>query len=147
MTSTQTTPCKRLIIPISSNNEFYSETADYAIIDLNEKLIERIKALSAAVCDLKVYKVSEFNYDCEFYTVDWEADPDNGKVALSDFDGRMECNTLNVTDTNFFWSGLYRHTDVRWETESVPLTALDDPDILDLRESQSATPSNAGGEA
>ena len=125
---------KRLIIPVHSNSEFFPETADYAIIDLDVKLIERIKALSAAVRDLKVYRVSEFNYACEFNSVDWDADSDNGKVPLIEFEGRMECNTLNVTDDNFYWSGLYKHTDVRWETESVPLAALDDPAVCDERE-------------
>lgn len=129
-----TTQSKRLIIPVHSNSEFYSETADYAIIDLDVKLIERIKALSAAVRELKAYKVSEFNYDCEFKAADWDTDPDNGKVPLIDFEGRMECNTLNVTDDNFYWSGLYKHTDVRWETESVPIEALDNPAVYDERE-------------
>lgn len=142
-----TTQSKRLIIPVHSNSELFSETADYAIIDLDVKLIERIKALSAAVRDLKVYRVSEFNYACEFKTADWDADSDNGKVSLIEFEGRMECNTLNVTDDDFYWSGLYKHTDVRWETESVPLEALDDPDVYDERESLGAGPQLTGGEA
>lgn len=125
---------KRLIIPVHSNSEFFPETADYTIIDLDAKLIGRIKALSAAVRDLKVYKVSEFNYHCEFKAADWDTEADNGKVPLIEFEGRMECNTLNVTDDNFYWSGLYKHTDVRWETESVPLAALDDPAVHDKRE-------------
>jgi len=46
----------------------------------------------------------------------------------------MECNTLNVTDDDFFWSGYYKHTDVRWETDTVRLAVLDEPDIHDVRE-------------
>ena len=46
----------------------------------------------------------------------------------------MECNTLNVTDTGFYWSGLYKHTDVRWSTDTVPLTALDETGDFDQRE-------------
>ena len=125
---------KRLIIPINSNSEFFSKTADYAIFDLDANFIERIKTLSAAIRDLKVYKISEFNYACEFKAVDWDADPDKGKVALIEFEGRMECYTLNVTEDDFYWSGLYKHTDVRWETESVPLAALDDSTVHDKRE-------------
>jgi hypothetical protein len=131
---TDTTPGKRLIIPVHDNSEFFSDNADYAFIDLGSAAIERIKALSAAVRDLKVYKVSEFNYDCDFMTADWDAKPDNGKVRLKEFEGRMECNTLNVTDDDFFWSGLYKHTDIRWETDSVRLAVLDEPDIHDERE-------------
>ena len=131
---TDTTPEKRLIIPVHDNSEFFSENADYAIIDLDAATIERIKTLSAAVRDLKVYKVSEFNCGCDFMTADWDAEPDNGKVKLKEFEGRMECNTLNVTDDDFFWSGYYKHTDVRWETDTVRLAVLDEPDTHDERE-------------
>ena len=65
---------------------------------------------------------------------DYEADPENGKVAMKEFEGRTECNTLNVTDNDFFWSGYYKHTSVRWESASVPLTALDKDGDYDQRE-------------
>ena len=131
---TDTTPEKRLIIPINDNSEFFSENADYAIIELDATLIERIKTLAAAVRDLNVYKVAEFNYYCDFMTADWDAEPDNGKVALKEFEERMECNTLNVTDSDFFWSGFYKHTDIGWETGTVALAVLDEPDVHDERE-------------
>lgn len=135
---TETTPAKRLIIPVHDNSEFFSDNADYAIIDLDAATIERIKALSAAVRYLKVYKVSEFDNDCDFMTADWDAEPDNGKVALKEFEGRMECNTLNVTDDDFFWSGYYKHSDIRWETDTVRLAVLDEPDTHDERETCTA---------
>ncbi len=131
---TDTTPAKRLIIPVHDNSEFFSDNADYAIIDLDAATIERIKTLSAVVRELKVYKISEFDNDCDFMSTDWDAEPDNGKVRLKEFEGRMECNTLNVTDDDFFWSGYYKHTDVRWETDTVRLAVLDEPDIHDERE-------------
>ena len=135
---TETTPAKRLIIPVHDNSEFFSDNADYAIIDLDAVTIERIKALSAAVRALKVYKVSEFDNDCDFMTADWDAEPDNGKVALKEFEGRMECNTLNVTDDDFFWSGYYKHSDIRWETDTIRLAVLDEPDTHDERETCTA---------
>jgi hypothetical protein len=125
---------KRLIIPVHDNSEFFSDNADYAVIDLDAGLIERIKKLGVVVRQMEAYKISEFNYACDFRTADWDAEPDNGKVALKEFEGRMECSTLNVTDSDFFWSGYYRHTDIRWETDTVLLTALDEPGIHDERD-------------
>jgi len=125
---------KRLILTISDNSEFFSETADYALIELGAREIGRIRQLAAAVRELEVYRISEFNYACDFKVADYEADPEDGKVALGEFTGRMECNTLNVTDCSFFWSGLYRNTSVRWETDSFPLMALDDASDYDQRE-------------
>jgi hypothetical protein len=83
---------------------------------------------------MEVCRISEFNYDCAFMAADYEADPENGKVALKEFEGRTECNTLNVTDNDFFWSGYYKHTSVRWESASVSLEVLKEDGDYDLRE-------------
>lgn len=128
---------KKLTIKVRTNADFFDKTADYAVIELNETAIERIKALTTAVQDLKVYKVSEFNNACDFEVVDWDAEPENGKVVLKEFEGRMECCTLNVTDNDFFWSGVYKHTEIRWETTSVPLTVLDEAGDFDEQETVS----------
>ena len=56
---TDTTPEKRLIIPVHDNSEFFSDNADYAVIDLDATLIERIKKLSVVVRQMKAYKISE----------------------------------------------------------------------------------------
>ncbi|QSV45458.1 hypothetical protein [Geobacter benzoatilyticus] len=125
---------KKLIIPISDNSEFFSDAADYAVIGLNTENVERIRKLSVVVRQMKVYRISEFNYDCDFMVADYEAEPENGKVAMKEFEGRMECNTLNVTDNDFFWSGYYKHTSVRWESASVPLSVLKEPGDFDQRE-------------
>ena len=125
---------KKLIIPISDNSEFFAEAADYAVIELSAESSDRIRKLSVVVRQMKVYRISEFNYDCDFMVADYEADPENGKVAMREFEGRMECNTLNVTDNNFFWSGYYKHTSVRWESASVPLSVLKEDGDYDQRE-------------
>ncbi len=127
-------PYAKLIIAVSDNNEFFSEVADYAVVELSADLIAQIRKLSEAVRSLNVYKISEFNYHCDFMVADYDAAPENGKVALKEFAGRMECNLLNVTDTGFYWSGLYKHTDVRWSTDTVPIAALDEADDFDQRE-------------
>ena len=126
-------PCTKLIITVSDSSDFL-EVADYAVVELSADLIARIRKLSEAVRSLDVYRISEFNYHCDFMVADYDADPENGKVALKEFEGRVECNTLNVTDTGFYWSGLYKHTDVRWSTDTVPLTALDEVGDFDQRE-------------
>ncbi len=125
---------KKLILPITDNNEFYADVGGYVAIGLDLEKKDRIRRLSAVVRDLDVYRISAFDCDCEFLITDYEADPKNGKVAVMEFKGRMECTTLNVTDSDFHWSGYYRHTSVRWESESVPLSVLDEEGEYDLRE-------------
>ncbi len=137
-------PCPRLIISISDNSDFFP-CADYAVIELTPASIERIRKLAVVVQQMKVYRISEFNYDAEFMVADYEADPDDGKVALKEFEGRMECTMLNVTESGCYWSGLYRHTDIRWESDTIPLTVLKEPGTYDLREKTWASASDKGG--
>lgn len=125
---------KKLFIPISTSDEFQGKTADYSEVELSVKGISRIKQLSKAVKNLQAYKIVEFDFSCAFMVIDWEDAPENGKVALKEFEGSMELIMLNVTDTGFYWSGVYKHTDVRWSTATVPLTVLDEPGDHDLRE-------------
>ena len=124
---------KKLILPLSDSSDFF-EAADFVVIELQADRIDRIRNLSAVVRDLAVYRISEFNYDCEFMVADYEVDSEHGKVALKEFEGRTECPTLNITDHDCYWSGYYKHTSVRWETASVPLTALAEDGDYDLRE-------------
>lgn len=130
----ETTGIKRLILALTDSSEFFADIADYAVIELDEPAINRIRALASAVRELQVYRIAEFNDVCDFVVADYDLDPENGKVAIREFEGRMECTLLNVTDCGFFWSGLYRHTSVRWETDTVPLTALDETMDYDQRE-------------
>jgi len=125
---------KRLILSLTDNNEFFSEAADYAVVELGAEEIRRIRQLSAAARYLGVFRICEFNHSCYFRVADYDAKPEDGRIALREFRGRMECSTLNVSDDDFYWSGLYRNTSVRWETDSVPLAALDDDGDLDQRE-------------
>lgn len=124
---------KKLILPVSDNSDFF-ESADYAVIELTANMRARIRKLSKAVRNLGVSRVSEFNYACVFMCADYDQEWDSGKVPLKEYQKGTECNFLNVTDTGFYWSGLYRHTDVRWSTETVMLTDLDDADDYDERE-------------
>ncbi len=124
---------KKLILPVSDNSDFF-ESADYAVIELTADMRARIRKLSKAVRRLGVSRVSEFNYACVLMCADYDQEWDSGKVPLKDYLKGTECNFLNVTETGFYWSGLYRHTDVRWSTDTVPLTALGDAYDYDERE-------------
>lgn len=124
---------KKLILPVSDNSDFF-ESADYAVIELTADMRARIRKLSKAVRRLGVSRVSEFNYACVLMCADYDQEWDSGKVPLKDYLKGTECNFLNVTDTGFYWSGLYRHTDVRWSTDTVLITDLGDPGDYDERE-------------
>jgi hypothetical protein len=39
-------------------------------------------------------------------------------------EGRSEIVQLNVDKTSFWWEGVFKHTDVRWETRLIPISLL-----------------------
>ncbi len=125
---------KKLIIPVHTYDEWFDGKPDYVVVELCQDRIRRIKEMAGTVRNLGVYKVVEFDYSCEHKVAAHDAEPDNGRVALSDFDGRMECETLNVTENSFFWSGYHKHTNIHWETESVIISELDTLEEIDQRD-------------
>ena len=106
----------KIAMSLSDSNEWYNDVAQGATVELFEAELREIRKLSEVCKQNDIYKVSRFENPLEFFDIDWETD------ERIEFDGRVECVTLNVTTTDFFWSGYYKHTNVRWETATVPIT-------------------------
>ena len=39
-------------------------------------------------------------------------------------DARIDCPQLYVNDTDFWWEGYFKHTNIKWDTSMIPLTFL-----------------------
>ena len=127
------------ILDVSIYNE-YATGPEVAVIQIGNELATRILRLAEAVKQLGVYKVSLFDYTPEYFVRDHESEDENAYKEPDDpCECRVECVTLNVTDSDFFWSGILKHTDIRFETDSVPLTDL-------IRAGFSINPANCGKE-
>lgn len=124
---------KKLIIKVNNPSDFEGDTADFAVVALSESAISRIKELAKAALSLGVYKVVEFDYSCDLKEAAYDQDLVDGKEPLKEDSTATDCDCLNVTTTDFFWSGYYKG-DARWETASIPLTVLDEPGDIDQRE-------------
>lgn len=77
---------------------------------------------------MNVYKLVEYNYEAEFVLRDEDLEEPDGPIItrepVSDDDKmmcRIECDTLNVTASGFFWRGYIKHTDFEIETETVSI--------------------------
>ena len=101
-------------VPVHAPSESW-DSPDYAVIELDTAAIKRIKQLARAVKDLKVAYIEEFDNTADLKT----GDPDN----LTDW-GRSECNMLKVSEEDFHYNGILKHTDITWETEGIPLKDL-----------------------
>lgn len=92
------------------------------VVELSARLVERICTLACAVRALKVYRVSEFNYDPVWHAgslptgvngdLSWEyAEEDLGGSC------RMDAVLLHVKEHGFYWSGYSKEDDLRYESE------------------------------
>lgn len=125
---------KKIITNINTFDEWFDDRADAAIIEICSDRIERIKKLAAACKELGVYKIAEFDYTPQIMANDYDHDgPLDEPGPLKEYEGRMECHMLNVTDSDFFWTGYYKHSDIRWETDTILLKELETLDELDMR--------------
>ncbi len=123
------------ILEVHIGSEF-DHGPEVAVVEITSTLEARIRQLAAAAKVLGVYKVSEFNGSLDFFLRDYDAEEEDGPIAYrtpEDEDEenacRVECVTLNVTANDYYWSGYVKHTNVRWETETVPLGPVESSDL------------------
>lgn len=121
----------RKILEVYIESEF-DHGPEVAVVEITEKLTARIRQLAMAAKALGAYKIAEFDCSPDFFLRDYEAEEEDGPIAYREPADeeeekalRVECVTLNVTPEDYFWSGLVKHTSIRWETEAVPLSDLD----------------------
>jgi hypothetical protein len=48
----------------------------------------------------------------------------DGCLVFKDAETRKDCVQLYVNDTDFWWTGLFKHTEIAWETALIPLAFL-----------------------
>ena len=115
------------ILEVYIGSEF-DHGPEVAVVEITSTLDARIRQLAAAAKVLGVYKISEFDASPAFFLRNYDAEGDDGSIAYrtpEDEDEenacRAECVTLNVTNDDYYWSGYVKHTNVRWETDTVPL--------------------------
>ena len=143
MTPSTEQPTKKIITPVSVCDDNYCGF-NYAIVNVDQDDIDRIRAMHAIVQDAKakvrngLYKLVAFDGDVTVMTEDSDAEKsDDGRIVLTEpdeYDRRIECVCLNVTDNEFFWTFYPKHTNIHCETDTYLISVLDTFDTIDDRE-------------
>jgi hypothetical protein len=126
----------KIISALHIGNDFVGLNA--ALLDLDDKLIEHIFALSLKAKEGQT--ISEFFNiptlgNSELFDEDDSGYFDTDKLtqALKDLnvfkegapeDTRSDVVELHVGKTDFYFEGVFKHTDTHWETRLIPLTFL-----------------------
>lgn len=96
-------------LEVICNNEF-SDAPSYAKIELSHKLVDRILALNKAVTEIDAIKISDWCPPDEW--LDYEE---------AVWDGRTECEMMNVYDTYVSWSAYIKNTSDLIEADTVTI--------------------------
>jgi hypothetical protein len=131
---------KKLILPVHCPTNDCVEF-DYAIVELSQSDIGKIRALSEVVKATKesvsdnVYRIKMFDHAVTVMQADYDAEPEDGKTPLREPEyGRIDCCALNVSDLDFHWSFYPKHGSDLCETSTVSISELDTFETLDERE-------------
>ncbi len=138
MSETQT---KTLIMPINTQDDYF-DGFDFAVVELSQSEMDRIRAMSDLVKSAKetihsgAYKIVAWDYVIRVMQTDSDSEElDDGRMPLKEPDDcRIDCPCLNVTDEDFFWSFYPKHTSVNYETSTMSIELLDNFDTVDARE-------------
>lgn len=109
----------KLTLDVHVHDEYF-DGPEKAIVEIDRKYVAHILELSKVVKNLKVYCIEEFDYSPEYFDVDY----DNEEKLIPNEDFRAEAVLLHITETNFYWGGLVKHTNIHWETGSAPIKLL-----------------------
>ena len=132
-----------ILVQVHINNDWDDSGVQCAKISLDEAGIKRIFRLAQKAGEQ--HTIQEFDYTPDFGTSEldldnmdghyWDIDKlaetnplpegvDQQKVFASLEDVRIDVSQLNVDHHDFWWEGCFKHTDVRWTTNLIPLDFL-----------------------
>lgn len=96
----------------------YDETPAVATFDIGEHTAKEIIRLSGLVKENKLYKVEKFDYRADFLMEDAEEGTDDAVGVSTDAD------RLNVSENEFWFSALIKHTNVEIVTARLSIAEL-----------------------
>jgi hypothetical protein len=102
----------------------YDDIPSLALFAMREDDARTVAGLSMLVREHALHKVERFDYRAHFYRYDPEQGPADAEEAGEENEARTECDCLNVSDTEFWYSAYLKHTAVEVLTERQPIADL-----------------------
>lgn len=105
-----------------NNPEWCEDGADYARIEVTEELVARAEKLSALIKENDLSTTTEWD-SVEMLSGDWDVD-ESDPAHYKEFMPSVECEEMVCNRDCIYWAGFYKHTDFRWETDTLNIEAL-----------------------
>ena len=157
MNKVETNTTNSVLLKVTDNDENCEVSAEHALVVFTPELKALIFKARAELMRLKeeldsaTYDVRIFNYHPKFIAYgEVEELFDDGSEIIREIDKtgrsfispeygeflkenaetvRTDVELLHITDHSFFWSGYYKHTDIRYTTEGMSFEELEQMSI------------------
>src|ERR1700730_1492579 len=97
---------------VRCGNDHYNDIPTLVAFSIDEAAAAEIIRLAEMVKANGLYKIEKFDYRAQYLKYDPEQDPKEAERAGADNEFRTEADVLNITDTEFWFSGYIKHTDI-----------------------------------
>lgn len=112
------------VIPIELSVSIFNDYVDdlnIARVTLTEELIAWIKKMEKIVQDNDIAYIADYECSPEYFQSDNDVPPE-----ISPYEGSTECDMIVIRKGSFYWKGVIKHTDVRFETESFSIEDIEE---------------------
>jgi len=123
----------KYIRSVHVNNEYANDVPSFAIIELNDKLINWIRRAYKAAQKVGAHKICKYDMTPTFKIIDEDGPPievyDNPKETdLKNWNGCGDCLMIEVVECPFEirWSGFIDHTDIGIDVESISMDEVEE---------------------
>jgi hypothetical protein len=109
---------------VRCDNDNYSDIPAVTSFCIDEADAAQIIRLAEIVKANGLYKVEKFDCRALYLKHDPELDPEEAKLAGEENAFRTEADVLNISDTEFWFSGYIKHTNIEILSELQSIQAL-----------------------
>lgn len=95
------------------------DTPTHARVKINLAFARKIRRQARIVKEQDAYSLNTFDYSLEYLT-----EKDEGKFVPMGEDFRVQVEELVVTQDSINWTGVIKHTDITWTTDSILIKDL-----------------------
>lgn len=111
---------EKFTLRVFKDHEYCELCPEFAVVEISDGLLQRIRRLRDEVERLDGYKISQFEYSVTFHA--WDEDEEGneqpGEEVLSD------CHILHVAKDEFWWTGQLKGSGWGFATEEISIDGL-----------------------
>lgn len=114
-------------VSCTGGGDFGGDGPEVLSVEVGPELIDRIRELAVEVERLGVYAIELFDSHAYWYEADWEKtdhENDDAPPVAGDEFTSLDCETLHVSNDDFWWEAWLKGADIRVSCEPISISEL-----------------------